>query len=50
MAVPAALIEAMRASPCLHLVLPDDERVALLLEDYDFFVRKPARSANGWTR
>ena len=38
-AVPAALIEAMRAAPCLNLVLPDEERVALLLEDYDFFVK-----------
>lgn len=38
-AVPGALIEAMRAAPCLNLVLPDEERVALLLEDYDFFVR-----------
>lgn len=37
-AVPAALIDAMRAAPCLNLVLPDEERVALLLEDYDFFV------------
>jgi tRNA 2-selenouridine synthase len=38
-AVPGALIDAMRAAPCLNLVLPDEERVALLLEDYDFFVR-----------
>lgn len=38
-AIPAALIEAMRAAPCLNLVLPDEERVALLLEDYDFFVQ-----------
>lgn len=38
-AVPTALIEAMRAAPCLNLVLPDTERVALLMEDYDFFVR-----------
>lgn len=38
-AVPAALIDAMRAAPCLNLVLPDEERVALLLEDYDFFVK-----------
>ena len=38
-AVPVALIEAMRAAPCLNLVLPDAERVALLLEDYDFFVK-----------
>jgi len=37
--VPMTLIEAMRASPCLNLVLADDERVALLLEDYDFFVK-----------
>lgn len=38
-AVPLALIEAMRASACLNLTLPDEERVALLMEDYDFFVR-----------
>jgi tRNA 2-selenouridine synthase len=38
-AVPAALIEVMRTGQCLNLVLPDEERVALLLEDYDFFVR-----------
>ncbi|MDO8248435.1 MAG: tRNA 2-selenouridine(34) synthase MnmH [Rhodoferax sp.] len=38
-AVPVSLIETMRASPCLNLVLPDAERVALLMEDYDFFVR-----------
>jgi tRNA 2-selenouridine synthase len=29
----------MRAGTCLNLVLPDVERVALLMEDYDFFVR-----------
>jgi tRNA 2-selenouridine synthase len=39
LAVPDALIERMRASPCLRLELPDDERVALLLEDYDYFVQ-----------
>jgi tRNA 2-selenouridine synthase len=39
--VPDALIEAMRASPCIDLRLGDDERVALLLEDYDFFVKDP---------
>ncbi len=38
-AVPEGLITSMRASPCLNLCLPEDERVALLLEDYDFFVR-----------
>jgi tRNA 2-selenouridine synthase len=37
--VPLPLIEAMRASTCLNLLLEDKERVALLLEDYDFFVR-----------
>ena len=38
-AVPEALILAMRASACLQIDLSEDERVALLLEDYDFFVR-----------
>jgi tRNA 2-selenouridine synthase len=38
-AVAMPLIEAMRASPCLNLTLTDSERVALLMEDYDFFVR-----------
>ena len=37
--IPEGLITAMRASPCLQLELAEDERVALLLEDYDFFVR-----------
>jgi tRNA 2-selenouridine synthase len=41
LAVPEALIAAMRASPCLDLQLPDDERVKLLLEDYAFFVADP---------
>ena len=40
--LPDALIDAMRASPCLRVQLPDDERVALLLEDYPFFVNDPA--------
>ena len=38
-AVPVSLVEAMRDSTCLNLVLPDAERVSLLMEDYDFFVR-----------
>lgn len=38
-AVPEALIERMRASECLSVELADAERVALLMEDYDFFVR-----------
>jgi tRNA 2-selenouridine synthase len=41
-AVPEALILAMRASPCIDLKLSDVERVALLLEDYDWFVQDPA--------
>lgn len=39
LALPAELVDAMRASSCLNLVLPDGERVALLLEDYDYLVR-----------
>jgi tRNA 2-selenouridine synthase len=41
-AVPTSLVETMRQSTCLNLLLPDAERVALLLEDYDFFVRDVA--------
>jgi tRNA 2-selenouridine synthase len=37
--VPEALIERMRASPCLHVELPLEARVRLLMEDYDFFVK-----------
>ena len=56
--VPDALMQAMRASPCLRVDLPDHERVALLLEDYPFFVSDPAffcqrpvscQSSAGWT-
>lgn len=39
--VPDALMDAMRASECITLDLADAERVALLLEDYDFFVQQP---------
>lgn len=39
--VPDALMEAMRASPCIDLRLAESERVALLLEDYAFFVTDP---------
>ena len=38
-AIPEGLITAMRAAPCLQLDLSEDERVELLLEDYDFFVK-----------
>jgi tRNA 2-selenouridine synthase len=37
--VPPALLARMRAAPCVWLELPDDARVALLLREYDFFVR-----------
>ena len=40
-AVPESLIMAMRASPCLWVELPIEERVDLLLEDYAWFVRDP---------
>jgi tRNA 2-selenouridine synthase len=36
-----ALIDAMRTSPCIDLQLGNVERVALLVEDYDFFVQDP---------
>jgi tRNA 2-selenouridine synthase len=39
--VPTPLMDAMRASPCLHLEMADPDRVALLLQDYDFFVTDP---------
>lgn len=42
LAVPAALMDAMRSSPCLDLRLSDAERVALLLEDYDYLTRDVA--------
>ncbi|HEY8049261.1 MAG TPA: tRNA 2-selenouridine(34) synthase MnmH, partial [Ramlibacter sp.] len=41
-AVPDALIARMRDSECINVDLSDGERVALLMEDYDFFVRDPA--------
>lgn len=40
--LPEGLITAMRASACLRVDLSEDERVALLLEDYPFFVSDPA--------
>lgn len=36
--VPDAIIETMRASPCIALDLPTTQRVALLMEDYIHFV------------
>jgi tRNA 2-selenouridine synthase len=37
--VAEALVERMRAAPCVWLELPLEQRVALLMEDYDFFVK-----------
>lgn len=37
--VPDALIEAMRRAPCWRIELSVDARVALLMEDYAFFVK-----------
>ena len=37
--VAEALVERMRAAPCVCLELPLEQRVALLMEDYDFFVK-----------
>lgn len=39
LSLPTVLVNAMHTSPCLNLMLPDAERVALLLEDYDYLVR-----------
>jgi tRNA 2-selenouridine synthase len=39
--VPDALMSALRASHCARLELPVQERVKLLMEDYDFFVKDP---------
>jgi tRNA 2-selenouridine synthase len=39
--IPDALMAALRASPCARLELPMEERVKLLMEDYDFFVKDP---------
>lgn len=39
--LPEALIHALRASACWRVELADDERVALLMEDYPQFVDDP---------
>lgn len=40
--VPAALMEAMRASDCISLTLSRANRVRLLMEDYEHFLVSPA--------
>ncbi|WP_296491296.1 tRNA 2-selenouridine(34) synthase MnmH [Rhodoferax sp.] len=42
LSVPAPLMDAMRASPCLNLQLSDAQRVALLLEDYAYLTQDVA--------
>ncbi len=42
LSIPEPLMLAMRDSPCFELQLCLDERVALLMEDYPFFVNDPA--------
>lgn len=39
LSIPESLMLAMRNSPCFELQLSLDERVALLMEDYNFFVK-----------
>jgi tRNA 2-selenouridine synthase len=40
--VPDAVMEMMRASPCISLTLSRPNRVRLLIEDYDHFMNDPA--------
>lgn len=40
--VPDAVMEMMRASPCVSLMLSRPNRVRLLIEDYDHFMKDPA--------
>ncbi len=42
LSIPESLMHAMRDSPCFELQLSLEERVALLMEDYRFFVDDPA--------
>jgi tRNA 2-selenouridine synthase len=39
--VPDAIINTMRASPCINVELPLQQRVALLMEEYSHFVSDP---------
>jgi tRNA 2-selenouridine synthase len=40
--VPDAVMEMMRAAPCVSLMLSRSNRVRLLIEDYDHFMQDPA--------
>jgi tRNA 2-selenouridine synthase len=39
LALPMALLNAMYASPCLHMQLSDPHRVILLMQDYDYLLQ-----------
>ena len=41
--VPEVLMETMRNSPCIVVDLPRQDRIALLKEEYAFFLREPER-------
>jgi tRNA 2-selenouridine synthase len=47
--VPETLMETMRASDCIDLTLPLQERVELLMEDYAFFAQDPEQFCNRLT-
>ncbi len=40
-AIATPLVDRMRASACINLTLAHPQRIALLLEDYEFFVHAP---------
>ena len=40
--VPDALLETMRAGPCLRIEASDTARIAFLIGDYDYFLADPA--------
>jgi tRNA 2-selenouridine synthase len=39
--IPDELMHSLRSSPCARIDMPTEERVALLMEDYAFYVRDP---------
>jgi tRNA 2-selenouridine synthase len=41
--VPDVLMDTMRKAPCVELVLAREDRIKLLLEEYEFFLRDPER-------
>jgi tRNA 2-selenouridine synthase len=41
--VPEVLMETMRAAPCIVVDLSKQDRVKLLMEEYEFFLREPER-------